>query len=83
MSSATEQIIAEPKVADWMELETVTDYIANSVNLVGVRAKEIKKALQADGLEESAHAQIPARRIKTIGGRVQGSADLKSDQSSL
>ncbi len=48
MPSVTEQIIAELKVAYWMELETVTNYIANSVNLDGVRAEEIKKALQAD-----------------------------------
>ena len=83
MASVTEQIIEELKVAYWMELETVTNYIANSVNLDGVRAEEIKKALQADVLEELAHAQILARRIKTIGGRVPGSADLKSNHSSL
>ena len=40
-----------------MGLETVTNYIANSVNLDGVRAEQIKKALQADVLEELAHAQ--------------------------
>ena len=34
-------------------------------------------------IEELAHAQILARRIKTIGGRVPGSADFKSNQSSL
>lgn len=83
MSNVTEQIIEELKVAYWMELETVTNYIANSVNLDGVRAEEIKKALQADVLEELAHAQILARRIKTIGGRVPGSADFKCNQASL
>ena len=40
-----EQIVDELKVAYWMELETVTNYIANSINLDGVRAEEIKKAL--------------------------------------
>jgi bacterioferritin len=72
MSSVTEHIIAELKVAYWMELETVTNYIASSVNLDGVRAEEIKKALQADVLEELTHAQILARRIKTIGGGFPG-----------
>ena len=43
-----EQIIAELKVAYWMELETVMSYIANSTNLDGVRAEEIKKSLAAD-----------------------------------
>lgn len=77
------QIIDELKVAYWMEIETVTNYIANSINLDGVRAEEIKKALQADVQEELTHAQTLARRIKTIGGRVPGSGDFKSAQSSL
>ena len=81
--SVREQIIEELKVAYWMELETVTSYIANSINLDGVRAEEIKKALQADVQEELTHAQTLARRIKTIGGRVPGSADFKPAQTSL
>ena len=83
MSDIREQIIEELKVAYWMEMETVTNYIANAVNLDGVRAEEIKKALQADVQEELTHAQTLARRIKTIGGKVPGSADFKSAQMSL
>ena len=83
MSDVREQIIEELKVAYWMEMETVTNYIANAVNLDGVRAEEIKKALQADVLEELNHAQTLARRIKTIGGKVPGSAGIKSAQASL
>ena len=83
MSDVREEIIAELQVAYWMELETVTNYIANSINLDGVRAEEIKKALQADVQEELTHAQSLARRIKTIGGRVPGSADFRSAQASL
>ena len=78
-----EQIIEELKIAYWMELETVTNYIANSINLDGVRAEEIKKALQADIQEELNHAQTLARRIKTIGGRVPGSSDFRVNQASL
>ena len=78
-----EQIVDELKVAYWMELETVTNYIANSINLDGVRAEEIKKALQADIQEELNHAQTLARRIKTIGGRVPGSSEVKPEQASL
>ena len=77
------QIIEELKVAYWMEIETVTNYIAHSINLDGVRAEEIKKALAADVQEELTHAQALARRIKTIGGTVPGSADFKPGQSSL
>ena len=83
MSDVREQIIEELKVAYWMEIETVTNYIANSINLDGVRAEEIKKSLQADVLEELTHAQNLARRIKTIGGKVPGSSEFKSAQTSL
>ncbi len=84
MSDATNaQIIAELKVAYWMELETVISYIASSINLDGVRAEEIKKALAADVAEELTHAQTLARRIKTIGGRVPGSMEFKPTQESL
>lgn len=78
-----DQIIEELKVAYWMEIETVTNYIANSINLDGVRAEEIKKALQADVQEELTHAQTLARRIKTIGGQVPGSSGFKAAQKSL
>lgn len=77
------QIIEELKVAYWMELETVTNYISNSINLDGVRAEEIKKSLLADVQAELLHAQTLARRIKTIGGIVPGSAHFKSAQDQL
>jgi bacterioferritin len=82
-SQTNDQIIEELKVAYWMEIETVTNYIANSINLDGVRAEEIKKALQADVQEELTHAQTLARRIKTLGGRVPGSSQFQADQHSL
>ncbi len=65
------------------ELETVTNYLANSVNLDGIRAKHIKQALDADIQEELGHAQMVAKRIKTIGGTVPGSQALKMTQASL
>jgi len=40
-----------------MELETVQNYIAASVNLDGVRSEVIKKALAADIAVEVQHAQ--------------------------
>lgn len=83
MSDATNQIISELQVAYWMELETVMNYIANSTNLDGVRAEEIKKALAADVAEELVHAQTLARRIKTIGGTVPGSLEFQGAQTAL
>jgi bacterioferritin len=66
-----------------MELETVQNYIANSVHLDGVRSDVIKKALAADVATEVSHAQQLAQRIKTIGGRVPGSLDNQRDQTYL
>ncbi len=65
------------------EIETVANYIANSVNLDGVRANHIKESLQADIQEELDHAQLLAKRIKVIGGLVPGSQSLKMSQTSL
>ena len=60
-----------------MELETVMNYLATSVNLDGVRAEEIKKSLAADITEEVTHAQQLAARIKQLGGLVPGSASVR------
>ena len=76
-------IIRELRVAYAMELETVQNYIANSVHLDGVRSETIKKALAADVPTELTHAQQLAHRIKTIGGRVPGSLENRASQKSL
>lgn len=69
--------------AYWMELETVMSYIANSVNLDGIRAEEVKKSLAADVTEELGHAQEFARRIKELYGKVPGSFEFKASQRFL
>ena len=66
-----------------MELETVANYIANSIHLDGIRAKHIKDSLAADVAEELTHAQTLARRIKVLDGRVPGSMALKMTQKSM
>jgi bacterioferritin len=66
-----------------MELETVQNYLANSVNLDGVRAEEIKLALATDVTGEIGHARQLANRIKQLGGRVPGSMALGKGQSAL
>jgi bacterioferritin len=78
-----EQIVKELIRAYGMELETVQNYIAASVNLDGVRSDVIKKALAADVPAELGHAQQIAARIKTIGGSVPGSLALVRDQQHL
>ncbi len=79
----TNEIISQLLVAYWMELETVVNYLANSVNLDGVRAEEIKKSLAADIPEELGHATLIANRVKTIGGNLPGSEHFKSAQKLL
>jgi len=66
-----------------MEMETATNYVSCSINLDGVRAEEIKKALAADVQEELMHAQRLGTRIKTLGGVVPGSLDLDYGQKDL
>jgi bacterioferritin len=82
-SDKNKDILRELYVAYAMELETVQNYIANSVNLDGVRSDVIKKALAADVPTELQHAQQLAQRIKTIGGRVPGSLDNERNQTYL
>lgn len=83
MAGELDKIIEELKVSYRMELETVMNYLANSINLDGVRAEEIKKSLAADITEELGHAQMLAKRIKTLGGHVPGSMAMKWDQDML
>ncbi len=78
-----DEIIKELALAYAMELETVQNYIAASVNLDGVRSEVIKKVLAADVLVEVQHAQTLAQRIKTIGGVVPGSLALPRGQESM
>ena len=69
--------------AYWMEIETVQNYIANSINLDGVRAEEIKTSLAADVAEELTHAQSFAKRIKELDGKVPGSVEFKPEQTDM
>ena len=75
-----EKIVRALKRAYAGELETVQNYLANSVDLDGVRAEEIKKSLAADIPEELGHATMLAKRIKVLGGRVPGSLELERGQ---
>ncbi len=78
-----EEIVALMTKAYWMEIETVMNYITNSVNPDGVRAQEIIESLQTDIQEELGHAQQFANRIKELYGTVPGSMDFKPEQDFL
>lgn len=76
MSTLHEDTAEMLKQSYCMEIETVINYLANSINLDGVRAEQIKAALAADITEEIAHAQQLGRRIKQLGGVLPGSATV-------
>ncbi len=80
--ASNEEVIEMLKTAYSMELETVMNYLANSINLDGVRAEEIKKSLAADITEELGHATQLGHRIKQLGGMVPGSMVGEAGQSS-
>jgi bacterioferritin len=78
-----QQIIEGLTKAYWMELETSINYLANSTNLDGILAEEVKASLAADVQGELAHAQMLAARIKELEGCVPGSAAFRATQDSL
>jgi bacterioferritin len=83
MPASKEEIVASLIKAYNMEVETVLNYLANSLDLEGVRAEFIKQALATDIQEELNHAQQLGHRIKQLGGSIPGSLSLKMTQKSL
>jgi bacterioferritin len=80
MPATKEQIIAALFKAFNMEVETIINYLANSLHLDGVRADFIKQALAADIQGELTHAQQLGNRIKQLGGSIPGSLKLHMTQ---
>src|SRR5438045_1831094 len=83
MAATKDQIVANLQKAYSMEVETVMNYLANSLDLEGVRAEFIKQALATDIQEELGHAQQLGNRIKQLGGSVPGSQSLKMTQKCM
>jgi bacterioferritin len=82
-ASEREELIELLKKAYWMELETVINYVTNSINPDGVRAMEIRESLEEDIQEELGHAQRFANRIKELYGVVPSSTEFVAEQSYL
>jgi bacterioferritin len=83
MAASREEVINALRKAYSMEVETIVNYLANSLHLEGVRAEAIKSALAADITEELTHAQQLGNRIKQLGGTVPGSLALEFNQKPL
>jgi bacterioferritin len=79
----TKDIIAELKKSYAIELETIQNYLANSVDLDGADAEEVKKSLGGEIDLKLRHGRRLAKRIKVLGGRVPGSLELSRDQNLL
>jgi bacterioferritin len=83
LSERREAIVELLKTAYFMELETVMNYVTNSINPDGVRAQEVKENIEEDIQEELTHAQQFAARIKELYGVVPGSLEFKASQDTL
>jgi bacterioferritin len=83
MPASKQDVIAALRQAYNMEVETITNYLANSLHLEGVRAEFIKQALATDIQGELTHAQQLGNRIKQLGGTIPGSQDLKMTQKTM
>jgi bacterioferritin len=82
-SSRREELISMLTQAYWMEIETVMNYMAASINPDGVRAQEIRESLEEDIQEELGHARRFGERIKELYGVVPGSLEFSADQKYL
>jgi len=83
MAEDKTQTIEQLKKSYTMEVETVANYLAASVNLQGVLAEEVKRSLAEDITEELGHAQRLADRITQLGGIVPVAGQLQLGNSKI
>lgn len=65
------------------ELETVMNYLTNSIVLDGVHAEGIKESLDLDVDEELNHARMLGQRLKQLDARPPASFDFEAAQEGL
>ncbi|WP_129114342.1 ferritin-like domain-containing protein [Halegenticoccus tardaugens] len=65
------------------EIETVMNYLTNSIVLDGVSAEEVKESLNLDIQEELGHAEMLGQRLKQLDERPPGSAEFEARQDTL
>ena len=82
-NGSRDEIAAELKRSYDMEIETVMNYLANSVHLDGFHAMEVRELLKQDVQEELGHAQAIAERLKVLHHRIPGSLEIKLSQQKL
>ena len=74
------EIITALQKAYWKEIETIMNYQANSINLDGIRAEEVREILADEVQDELGHSRQLAERIKELEGTVEGSMEFKPEQ---
>ncbi|MFC7199097.1 ferritin-like domain-containing protein [Halospeciosus flavus] len=79
----SEEVTRLLKKAYQDEIETVMNYMTNSIVLDGVRAEEIKESLQQDIQEELGHAEQLGERLKQLDEAPPASADFEAHQLTL
>jgi bacterioferritin len=82
-SSISEEVTRLLRKAYGDEIETVMNYLTNSIVLDGVRAEEIKDSLQADIQEELNHAEQLGERLKQLDDRPPASMEIEMRQTAL
>ena len=78
-----DEIVRLLKKAYGDEIETVMNYLTNSIVLDGVRAEEIKESLQTDIQEELGHAEQLGERLKQLDEAPPASGEFEAHQDSL
>ena len=79
----TKEIIAELKRSYAIELETLQNYLANSIDLEGANAEGVRNSLEEQVSLKLKHARRLAKRINVLGARLPGSLELPRDQHVL
>jgi bacterioferritin len=78
-----DQVTSILKEAYKDELETVMNYLTNSIVLDGVHAEEVKESLREDIQEELNHAEMLGNRLKQLDDKPPGSAEFEAKQMDL
>lgn len=78
-----DQVIDLLREAYTDELETVMNYLANSIVLDGVHAEGIKESLDLDVDEELDHARRLGQRLKQLDARPPASGEFEAGQKGL
>lgn len=79
----TKEIIIELKRSYAIELETMENYLALTIDLEGRETEPIRKSLEEEITLKLKHARRLAKRINVLGGRLPGSLELWRDQNLL